>query len=107
MASQKDKKIAYQKIKDYLKILKQNGIDVWRVYLYGSYATNRFTDKSDIDVAIFLNKDDIDGFVEDAQLMKLTRKIDLKIEPHSFAKLDFDKTNPFVREIITKGKRVI
>ena len=53
MASQKDKKIAYQKIKDYIKIIKQNGIDVWRVYLYGSYATNRFTDKSDIDVAIF------------------------------------------------------
>ena len=106
MATQKDKKIVYQKIKDYIKILRQNGIDIWRVYLYGSYATNKYTDKSDIDVAIFLNKDDIDGFLEDAQFMKLTRNIDSRIEPHSFARLDF-KTDPFVREIVTKGKRIV
>lgn len=107
MASQKGKKIIYQKIKDYIKVLKENGFDVWRVYLYGSYVTGRFTSHSDIDLAIFINKDDIDGFQEDAHLMKLTRKVDLRIEPHSFARLDFDKTNPFVKEIITKGERVI
>lgn len=107
MAYQKNKKIIYQKIKDYIKVLEENGIDIWRVYLYGSYATNRFTSESDIDLAIFWNKDDIDGFQEDAQLMKLTRKVDLRIEPHSFARLDFDETNPFVREIITKGERVL
>ncbi len=107
MASQKNKKIVYQKIKDYIKIMKQNGIDIWRVYLYGSYATNKFTNYSDIDLAIFLNKNDIDGFQEDADMMKLTRKVDLRIEPHSFAKLDFDKKDPFVKEIITKGERII
>lgn len=107
MAYQKDKRIIYQKIKDYITILKQNGIDVWRVYLYGSYATGKATIKSDIDLAIFLNRDDIDGFQEDAQLMKLRRKVDLRIEPHSFARVDFDKTDPFIDEIITKGKRII
>jgi len=107
MASQKYKKIIYQKIKDYIKVLRGNGFDIWRVYLYGSYATGRFTSNSDIDLAIFLNNDDIDGFKEDAHLMKLTRKVDLRIEPHSFARVDFDETDPFVREIITKGKRVV
>ena len=107
MSYKEHKKIINQKIKEYLVILKQNNIDIWRVYLYGSYATNRFTDKSDIDLAIFLNKDTIDGFQEDAQLMKLRRKVDLRIEPHSFARVDFHEPDPFIKEIIVKGKRVV
>ena|SRR3989338_5770315 len=107
MAHQKDKEIVHQKIKDYIKLLKQNGIDIWRVYLYGSYATNKFTNQSDIDLAIFLNKNDIDGFQEDAHMMKLTRKVDLRIEPHSFAKLDFYEKDPFIEEIVTKGVRIM
>ena len=79
----------------------------------GGYTFTALTQQTDSQIKAiltlqsFLNKDDIDGFLEDAQLMKLTRKIDLKIEPHSFAKLDFDKTDPFVREIITNGKRIL
>lgn len=106
MAYQKDKRIVYQKIKDYIGILRQNGFDIWRVYLYGSYAANRFTDKSDIDLAIFLDKEDFDGFQEDVQFMKLTRKVDLRIEPHSFAKIDFYEADPFIKGIITKGVRI-
>jgi predicted nucleotidyltransferase len=107
MASQKDKKIIYRKIKDYIKVARENGFDIWRVYLFGSYATGRFTANSDIDLAVFLNTNVIDGFSEDAYLMKLTRKVDLRIEPHSFAKMDFDDPDPFVKEIVTKGERVL
>lgn len=107
MAYKRNKKVIYQKIKEYIKILQENNIKIWRLYLFGSYAMNRFTSESDIDLAIFLNKDDIDGFNEDAQLMHLRRKVDLRIEPHSFAKSDFDKSNPFIREIITHGRRII
>ena len=49
----------------------------------------------------------MDGFDEDVLLMKLTREVDLRIEPHSFAKTDFDLTNPYVREIIETGKRIM
>jgi len=54
-----------------------------------------------------LEKEDLDGFEEDAQLMKLRRKVDIRIEPHSFAKSDFDETNPYIREIIESGERII
>jgi predicted nucleotidyltransferase len=107
MARKEDKKIIYRKIKDYIKILKENGIDVWRLYLFGSYAKNRFTAESDIDLAVFLNKDDIDSFIEDLKLMRLRRQIDLRIEPHSFALSDFKEPDPFIKEIITTGKRII
>ncbi|MCL4456977.1 MAG: nucleotidyltransferase domain-containing protein [Nitrospirae bacterium] len=107
MARKEDKKIIYRKIKDYIKILKGNGIDVWRLYLFGSYAKNRFTAESDIDLAVFLNKDDIDAFMEDVKLMRLRRQVDLRIEPHSFALSDFKEPDPFIKEIITTGKRII
>lgn len=107
MAHKKDKRIIYRKIKEYIKVLRENGIDVWRLYLFGSYTKKTFNTESDIDLAIFLNKDDIDSFREDVNLMRLRRRIDLRIEPHSFALSDFKEPDPFTKEIITTGKRII
>jgi len=101
MAQKESKRIIYNKIKEYIKILQENGIGLWRLYLFGSYAKNRFTPESDIDLAIFLDTDNLDGFLEDVKLMHLRRKVDLRIEPHSFARSDFDETNPFIKEIVT------
>ena len=105
--SQKDKEIVYQVINRYIDNLKKNNIPLWRIYLYGSYAKNSYHSDSDIDLAIFWDKDDIDGFDEDLQLMRLRWDVDLRIEPHSFAKTDFDETNPFVKEIIKTGERIV
>ncbi|MEW6027068.1 MAG: nucleotidyltransferase domain-containing protein [Planctomycetota bacterium] len=91
----------------YLDILKENNIPLWRVYIYGSYAKGSYHKESDIDLAVFWDKDDIDGFEEDAQLLKLTRQVDLRIEPHSFARPDFAEDDPYIAHIITTGKRII
>jgi predicted nucleotidyltransferase len=107
MANREDKKVIYQKIQEYIHLLEKNQIKIWRLYLYGSYAKDRFSDESDIDLAVFLEKEDLDGFEEDAQLMKLRRKIDTRIEPHPFAKSDFDETNPYIKEIIETGERIV
>jgi len=107
MANREDKKVIYQKIQEYIHLLEKNQIKVWRLYLYGSYAKGHFSEDSDIDLAVFLEKEDLDGFEEDAQLMKLRRKVDIRIEPHPFAKSDFDETNPYIKEIIESGERII
>jgi len=107
MAQKENKRIIYKKIKEYIKILQENGIEVWRLYLFGSCAKDKSTPDSDIDLAIFLDTDNVDGFIEDVKLMHLRRKVDLRIEPHSFARSDFDETNPFIKEIITTGKRIM
>jgi hypothetical protein len=39
--------------------------------------------------------------------MRLRWDIDLNIEPHAFARTDFDESDPFVNEVITKGERII
>lgn len=107
MANQKDKQLIYQKIKQYIRILEENHIKIWRLYLYGSYAKNTYNAESDIDLAVFLEKDNLDGFEEDSQLMKLRRGVDMRIEPHPFAKSDFDETNPYIREITKTGERIV
>jgi hypothetical protein len=85
----------------------QSSVPVWRLYLYGSYAKNTYNADSDIDLAVFWDRDDIDGFDEDVLLRKLCWDIELRIEPHSFARTDFDETDPCIREIIETGERIL
>ncbi len=107
MAKKESKRIIYKKIKEYAKVIQESGLDVGRLYLFGSYATEKFSNDSDIDLAVFLNKDDFDGFDENVQLMHLRRKVDLRIEPHSFPMSDLKDSDPFINEIVTTGKRII
>jgi len=75
--------------------------------LFGSYAKESQHADSDIDLAVFIDKEDINIFDENLELMKLTRNVDLSIEPHTFARIDFDEPDPFVNEIITTGERIL
>jgi predicted nucleotidyltransferase len=94
-------------IKRYLDKLRENNFPLWRVYLYGSCVRGAQHEFSDIDLAIFLDREDIDGFQEDADMLKLRRDIDLRIETHSFARTDFDETDPFIKEVIETGRRIL
>jgi len=40
------------------------------------------------------------------ELMKLGRQIDTRIEPHPLDESDFNPSNPFANEILTKGIQV-
>ncbi len=95
------------RIRQYVQTLRDNQIAVWRLYIFGSHAKGTSHAESDIDLAVFLDQDEIDGFDEDVQLMRLTRNVDLRIEPHSFSRKDFENPDPFVQEIIMTGKRIL
>lgn len=107
MAAKKDKEVVFKLIEKYLKVMREHNIPVWRLYLYGSYAKDVCRLNSDIDLAVFWDKDELDGFDEDVLLMKLTRKVDLRIEPHSFARTDFDDENPYIKDILKTGERIL
>lgn len=107
MVNKKNRKLIEPIIKRYLNVLRENDIPVWRIYLYGSYVKGNNRDDSDIDLAVFWDKENIDGFDEDIQLLKLTKKVDLRIEPHSFARTDFDETDPYIKEIVHTGERFV
>ncbi len=107
MARKENKRVILRKIQEYADILRENGINVWRLYLFGSYASGAAAGQSDIDLAIFINEANIDSFSEDLKLMRLRRKVDLRIEPHAFARSELKQPDPFIREIITRGTRII
>jgi len=107
MARKENKRVILGKIQEYVDVLRENGVKVWRLYLFGSYASGTAAAHSDIDLAVFLNKADIDGFREDLKLMRLRRKVDLRIEPHAFARTDLRQPDPFIKEIVAKGMRIV
>ena len=79
--------------------------DCQKIILFGSYATGNPREDSDIDIAVvFPNYDS--RFVRQVELMKLTRHIDTRIEPHPFQENEFVLSNPFVNEIMKYGMEI-
>jgi len=71
------------------------------VILFGSHARGTNHEDSDIDIAI-ISSDIKNEFEDGVVLLKLTWKIDTRIEPHALSK-DKINENPFADEIIRTG----
>ena len=73
-------------LKKYIFVLRSEGINIDKAYLYGSYLSNTATDESDIDVMIVTESEDdyLTG-----KIWSLTRKVNSKIEPYLVEKERF------------------
>jgi uncharacterized protein len=87
----------------FLASLREEGIRVDSAYLYGSYASGTETEWSDIDVAIISPDISHDSFEERIRFLKLSSRIDTRIEPMPFTEDTFVDENPIVWEIKRKG----
>ena len=96
-----------EKLENYIETLKQY-FKVKLIVLFGSYAKGNSKKYSDIDIAVFVEKDEneFDYLEKSALLLKLVRKIDVRIEPTLFYSeelKDYEKAS-FVNEILTTGE---
>jgi len=99
-----DKTEALNIARNYAGILKHT-FDFQKIFLFGSYAKGSPREDSDIDIAIVFS--DYNNRMErQVELMKLTRQIDTRIEPHPFRENEFNLSNPFVNEIVNNGVEV-
>jgi predicted nucleotidyltransferase len=100
-----DKTDAIDIVRKYAEIIK-NSYNFQKIILFGSYAKGNPRQDSDIDIAIvFVDYDN--RWKRQVELMKLTRQIDTRIEPHPFKENEFNMSNPFANEILTYGMEVI
>ena len=97
-----DKKEAVEKVRKYARIIKDY-FPVKMVILFGSYCTGKARKDSDIDVAVVVDKVEDDLLESEAQLYKLRRGIDFRIEP---VLIERDERDPggFFEEILNTGE---
>ncbi len=91
------------KIKDFASQIQMCGVDLKKVILYGSYARNKQTRYSDIDVALV--SDEFSGVPsEDVKLfLKAMRKYYM-VQAQTYNTKDFNpEIDPFVEEILKTG----
>ena len=90
----------------YLAAVEQHGIHLQQAILFGSYANGRYTEWSDIDVALVSN--DFQGirFYDREKLSQPTLQIDARIDPLPYRTKDFTAENFFVQEILKTGVKI-
>lgn len=91
----------------YILHLKKSNVDFEKVYLFGSYAKNKQSTYSDIDLAFIFNKQkQLDYFDLQVLMLTLASDIDTRIEPHPMSSEDFTTENPLAYEILNTGKEI-
>jgi predicted nucleotidyltransferase len=100
-----DKDQALKIIKKFVKRLREEGISVDRVFLYGSHAAGLGRGDSDIDVAIVSKDFGKDRVEEGMALYRIAGKVDTRLEPVPISVEAYENETwlPLIYEIRSKG----
>jgi len=77
------------------------------VYLFGSYAKGNPHEYSDIDIAIVSDKFEGRRFWDREKLGKYVVKSSVDLEVHPYKTEDFTEDDPFVKEILQTGLKIV
>ena len=94
-------------IKSYIEHLESIGIHVQQAILFGSYASGKYDEWSDIDVAIVSNDFAGNRFEDRSKIRKITLQVNSDISPMPFRPEDFNDSDYFVKEILETGIRIV
>ena len=92
-----------KKIQAYLKVLQTHRMYFESAWLFGSFAEDRASEDSDIDIVVVMPEVKT-KFFKEVELMRLRRTIDSRIEPHVLNAADMD--SPFFREVMARGIKI-
>jgi predicted nucleotidyltransferase len=94
------------KIQSFIQLASRR-IKIDQVYIFGSSVTGKRHEWSDIDLVIISPDFSGDSFEDSKMLFPFILQVDRSIEVHPFHPTDFNPTNPFVREIMDTGVKII
>jgi predicted nucleotidyltransferase len=77
------------------------------VYLFGSYAQGTAGEYSDIDLAVVSDNFEGSRFFDKKKLIKYLLKTSTDLEIHPYKTEDFSEDDPFVKEIMRTGQRLV
>ena len=85
----------------------KDDIHISQAVLFGSYARGTYQKFSDIDLAVVSEDFTGSSFYDSKKLIKAMLRTSIEIEVHTYRPEDFTPTNPFVREILNNGIRIV
>ena len=91
----------------YIKALKEKEIFVDQAVLFGSYAKGNSNEWSDIDVALVSNAFEGHWIKDRNRIRAITLSISSDIQVLPYRPEDFTSEDPFVKEIVETGIRVV
>jgi len=106
VAQKADRKIE-KNVKYYIAQLESIGIHVQQAILFGSYASGKYDEWSDIDLAIVSNDFAGNRFEDRNKIRKITLQVNSDISPMPFRPEDFNDSDYFVKEILETGIRIV
>ncbi len=90
-------------ITQFLRSIIEENIEIKEAFLFGSYANNTENIWSDIDIAIISPAFSENRFEERIRLMKISSRVDSRIEPVPFSPESFTDEDPLACEIKKNG----
>lgn len=92
----------------YKSALLKNKIPIAAIYLFGSYARGKARNGSDIDFCVVSKAFGRDDFNEMVIINQIAKRIAPEIEAFPVAEKELkSKSNPFIKEALESGKRII
>ncbi len=105
MSNLDDKLIATARA--YVDKVRQNNIEVYSAYIFGSFARGNTHAGSDLDIAIISPQFGHNSFDERLTLMHLDTDPMSIIEPHPFSPADLDEKYNFLAQEAKQGIRIV
>jgi len=87
--------------------LEKHNIHVQSVILFGSHASGRQYEWSDIDLAVVSNDFEGNPFSDRQKMAKAIWAVDTRVEPHPYRPEEFTEDDLFVQEILKTGIKIV
>jgi len=94
-------------VERYLQALNRHHIPIREAVLFGSYAKGKETEWSDIDIALVSEVFEGDRMADKDKIRKITLAVSSEIEVVPFPPSEFNEQNPFAREILQTGIKLV
>lgn len=94
-------------INNYIQALQDNDIQINKAILFGSYAKNRYSEWSDIDIALVSNIFEGNRMTDRGKIRKINLSVSSDLEILPYRPQDFTPDDPLVKEILETGIEII